>query len=103
MWLYFILTLLVEIPVYYLFKRTPLVFTVLTLFFANAFTWSCLHIILHYFNWNIYVLEFVIVWIEALILYFFLVGTFSKAFLISLVQNAASFFLGVWAEKTHFF
>jgi hypothetical protein len=101
MWIYFILTLLVEIPVYYLFKKTPLVFTILTLFLSNAFTWSCLHIVLHYFNWNIYILEFVVVWIEAIILNLFLVGSFTRSFFIALVQNAASFFLGVWVHKFH--
>ena len=102
MWIYFALTLLVEIPIYYLFKRTPFVFTVLTLFLSNAFTWSCLHIFLHYYNWNIYILEFIIIWVEAVILNLFLVGSFPKSVVISFVQNAASFFLGVWVHKSHF-
>lgn len=93
---YFLLTLLIELPIYFLFVRKNIFYTLLILFLANLFTWPILNLL--YFNTNIHllILEAGVTLVEAGIIYLFLKQPFQIAVLISFVQNAVSTAVGVY-------
>lgn len=96
MFKYLFLTLLIEIPIYFLFDRKRIAFSVLILVLANCFTWPLLNILFQTTQIHLLVLESGVTITEAFIIYYFLDQKPFKAFLISLVQNSATTFLGVW-------
>ena len=96
MFKYLALTIAIEVPVYFLFDRKKIVFTVLILVLANCFTWPIINILYQTTDIHLLILESGVTLAEAFIIYYFLEQKFSKAFLISLVQNSITTFIGVW-------
>ena len=56
-WNYFVLTLLLELPIVLLFFKGEWKFALLIGFLLNLFTWPLLHILLFYTGININILE----------------------------------------------
>lgn len=96
MFKYLALTIAVEIPIYFLFDRRKIAFTILILILANCFTWPLINILYQTTNIHLLILESGVTLTEAFIIYYFLEQTFSKALLISFVQNATTTLLGIW-------
>ncbi|MFN8285004.1 MAG: hypothetical protein U0U67_17405 [Chitinophagales bacterium] len=96
MFRYLLLTMLIEIPIYFLFDRKKVAYSILILILANCFTWPILNILFHNTQIHLLILETGVTIAEAIIICFFLEQKFSKALLISLVQNVVSTFIGVW-------
>lgn len=96
MFKYLALTIAVEVPVYFLFERKRIAFTILILILANCFTWPIINILYQTTNFHLLILESGVTITEAIIIYFFLEQRFSKALLISLIQNSITTFLGIW-------
>jgi hypothetical protein len=93
---YLALTMLVEIPVYFLFDRRRVLYSILILILANCFTWPIINILYQTTNIHLLILESGVTAVEAFIIYLFLLQKFSKAFVISLVQNSLTTFLGIY-------
>lgn len=93
---YLVLTILIEIPIYFLFDRKKILYPVLILLLANCFTWPIINILFQTTNIHLLILESCVVLTEAVIIFYYLDQKFIKAFLISLVQNSITTFLGVW-------
>jgi hypothetical protein len=94
-WLFFLLTLIIEFPVVYLFYKKQLKHVLLPFFLLNLFTWPLLHIFLDNSDYNIYLLELCVVIIEAIGYKLFMKSSWGKAFFVSFVANALSYFIGV--------
>jgi hypothetical protein len=99
-WLFFLLTLIIELPVIYLFyKKDPIAIgwkqVLVPFFLLNLFTWPLLHIFLESSDINIYLLEFGVVIVEAIGYKLFMKSSWGKALLASLIANALSYFIGV--------
>lgn len=99
MFKYLALTIAVEIPIYFLFDRKRISFSVLILVLANCFTWPLLNILYQTTNIHLLILESGVTVVEAFIIYFYLEQKFSKALLISFIQNATTTFLGIWINN----
>jgi len=93
---YFFYTLLIEIPIYFIFVRKQITRTILILFFANMLTWPILNLLYFNTNINLLILESGVTLVEAIIIYLFLNQKPAKALLISFVQNAVSTAIGVY-------
>jgi hypothetical protein len=93
---YLLLTIAIEIPVYFIFDRKKIPFTVLILILANCFTWPILNIVYQTTNIHLLLLECGVTVVEAFIIYLFLGQQPIKALLISLLQNSITTFAGVW-------
>jgi hypothetical protein len=93
---YLALTMLVEIPVYFFFDRRSILFSILILALANCFTWPIVNILYLTTDIHLLVLECGVTITEAFIIYLFLKQKISKAFVISLVQNSITTFLGIY-------
>ena len=96
MFKYLLLTMLIEIPIYFLFDRIRMYFSILILILANCFTWPLLNILFQTTQIHLLILESGVTLAEAFIIYFFLEQKFSRALLISFVQNSVTTFLGIW-------
>lgn len=96
MFKYLLLTMLIEIPIYFLFVRKKIAYTILILILANCFTWPILTILFHNTHIHLLLLESGVTLVEAIIIHFFLEQKFPKAVLISFVQNVVTTFIGVW-------
>ena len=99
MFKYLALTIAIEIPIYFLFDRKRIVFSVFILVLANCFTWPIINILYQTTNIHLLILESGVTIVEAFIIYWFLEQKFSKALLISLVQNSVTTFLGIWINN----
>lgn len=93
---YLALTMLIEIPIYFLFDRNKILFSILILILANCFTWPIINILYQTTNIHLLILESGVTLVEAGIIYYFLEQKFSKALLISFVQNSITTFLGIY-------
>ena len=96
MFKYLFLTMLIEIPIYFLFDRNKIAFSVLILVLANCFTWPLLNILFQTTQIHLLILESGVTVAEAFIIYYFLEQKFSKALLISFIQNSVTTLLGIW-------
>ena len=96
MFKYLLLTMLIEIPIYFIFDRKKVAFTILILVLANCFTWPILNILFQTTAIHLLILESGVTLVEAFIIYYFLDQKYSKALLISFVQNATTTFIGIW-------
>jgi hypothetical protein len=94
-WLFFLLTLIIELPVVYLFYKKEWKQVLVPFFLLNLFTWPLLHIFLDNSDINIYLLELVVVIAEAAGYKIFMKSSWSKSLLVSFVANALSYFIGV--------
>ena len=99
MFKYLALTIAIEIPIYFLFDRKRILFSVFILVLANCFTWPIINILYQTTNIHLLILESGVTIVEAFIIYWFLEQKFSKALLISLVQNSFTTFLGIWINN----
>ncbi len=99
MFKYLALTIAIEIPIYFLFDRKRIVFSVFILVLANCFTWPIINLLYQTTNIHLLILESGVTIVEAFIIYWFLEQKFSKALLISLVQNSFTTFLGIWINN----
>ena len=99
MFKYLALTIAIEIPIYFLFDRKRIVFSVFILVLANCFTWPIINLLYQTTNIHLLILESGVTIVEAFIIYWFLEQKFSKALLISLVQNSVTTFLGIWINN----
>jgi predicted neutral ceramidase superfamily lipid hydrolase len=93
---YLALTMLIEIPIYFLFDRKKILYTIFILILANCFTWPIINILFQTTNIHLLVLESGVTITEAFIIYQFLEQKFSKALLISLIQNSITTFIGIY-------
>ena len=96
MFKYLALTIAVELPIYFLFDSKRIAFSILILLLANCFTWPVINILYQTTNIHLLILESGVTITEAFIIYLFLDQKFSKALLISLIQNSSTTFLGIW-------
>ncbi|MEZ5053798.1 MAG: hypothetical protein R2807_03360 [Chitinophagales bacterium] len=96
---YFLLTLLIEIPIYFYFNRDKIGYSLLILFLANCLTWPLLNILYHTSSIHILLLEIGVAITEGFILFLFLNQPIDKAMLISFLQNALSAFIGIWINN----
>jgi len=94
-WLFFILTLVIEFPVVYLFYKKQWKQVLAPFFLLNLFTWPLLHIFLDNSDINIYLLEFGVAIAEAIGYKLFMKSSWGKALLVSFVANTLSYFIGV--------
>lgn len=94
-WLFFLLTLIIEAPVIYLFYKSQWKQVMIPFFLLNLFTWPLLHIFLDNSDINIYLLELGVVIAEAVGYQLFTKSSWGKALLASLAANAISYFIGV--------
>lgn len=99
MFKYLALTIAIEIPIYFLFDRKRILYSVFILVLANCFTWPIINILYQTTNIHLLILESGVTIVEAFIIYWFLEQKFSKALLISLVQNSFTTFLGIWINN----
>ena len=99
MFKYLALTIAIEIPIYFLFDRKRILYSVFILVLANCFTWPIINILYQTTNIHLLILESGVTIVEAFIIYWFLEQNFSKALLISLVQNSVTTFLGIWINN----
>lgn len=93
---YLALTMLIEIPIYFIFDRNKILFSILILVLANCFTWPIINILFQTTDIPLLILESGVTLVEAFIIYKFLEQKFPKAFLISLVQNSVTTFIGIY-------
>lgn len=96
MFKYLALTIAIEVPIYFLFDRKKIAFAVLILVLANCFTWPIINILYQTTSIHLLILESGVTIAEALIIYYFLEQKISKAFLISLIQNSVTTFIGIY-------
>ena len=87
---------LIVCSIYFFFFIEKIAYSILILILANCFTWPILNILFHNTHIHLLILETGVTVVEALIIYFFLQQKFSKALLISFVQNVVTTFIGVW-------
>ncbi|MCB0508919.1 MAG: hypothetical protein KDD21_11535 [Bacteroidetes bacterium] len=99
MLVYLLLTIAIEIPIYFLFDRSRIAYTTLILILANCITWPLLHIFLQTTSIPLVVLETGVTIVEAFIIFNFLNQKISKAFLISFIQNTTTTLIGVFLNK----
>lgn len=88
--------MLIEIPIYFLFDRNKVLFSILILVLANCFTWPIINILFQTTNIPLLILESGVTLVEAFIIYKFLGQKFLKALLISLIQNSITTFIGIY-------
>ncbi len=96
---YLALTILMEVPVYFLFDRKRILFPVFILVLANCFTWPILNIHYHTTHIHLLALEAGVTLTEAFIICYFLEQKFHKALFISFLQNALTTFVGIWINN----
>ncbi|QQR97107.1 MAG: hypothetical protein IPK18_09425 [Sphingobacteriales bacterium] len=99
MFKYFFLTVIIEIPIFFIFFRNRIVFTICILFLANAFSWPLLNLLLHHTNIHLLYLELGVTVVEAIIIRIFLLQDFKKAFFISLLQNSITTAIGIYINN----
>lgn len=71
MYKYLLLTMLIEIPIYFLFVREKIAYSILILVLANCFTWPILNILFHNTHIHLLFLETGVTVVEAFIICFF--------------------------------
>jgi len=94
-WFYFIITLVIELPVVVLFFRKEWKFALLVGFLLNLFTWPVLHIFLFYTAININVLELCVALTESVGYFLLLQCSWKKALALGFTANAISYGIGI--------
>jgi hypothetical protein len=93
-WLYFLLTLLIELPIVVLFFKKEWKYALLIGFLVNMFTWPLLHVLLFTTNININILELGVAFAESIGYWLLLKCNWKKAFLLAFLANAVSYGIG---------
>lgn len=94
-WYYFILTLVIELPVVVLFFKKEWKFALLIGFLLNLFTWPVLHILLFYTGININILEVGVAITESIGYFLLLQCSWKKALAVGFTANAISYGIGI--------
>jgi len=94
-WYFFILTLLIELPIALLFFNREWKAALLIGFLLNLFTWPLLHIFLLNTGVDINILEIGVTITEAIGYKLLLRCNWKKACLVSIIANGASYGTGV--------
>ena len=94
-WYYFILTLVIELPIVCIFFRKRWKYALLIGFLLNLFTWPTLNILLYYAKWNINVLEIGVAIIEGIGYYLLMQCGWKKALVLGFMTNAISYGIGL--------
>jgi hypothetical protein len=94
-WLYFLLTLVIELPVVYLFFKKETKQVLIAGFLLNLFTWPLLHVVLFYTHANIYLLEVCIAITESIGYKLMMHCGWKKAILLGFIANTASYGAGL--------
>jgi hypothetical protein len=98
-WVFFLLTLVIELPLVLLFFRDERKFALLTGFLLNLFTWPLLHIFLFYTDIHIGILEFAVAVTESIGYYIMLNCKWKKAIALAFVANTLSYVSGLLLNK----
>ncbi len=98
-WLYFFLTLLIELPLVPVFFREERRYALLIGFLLNLFTWPLLHLFLFYTDIHIGILELAVAVTESIGYYIMLNGKWKKAIALAFLANILSYGLGLILNK----
>jgi hypothetical protein len=94
-WFYFILTLILELPIVLLFFKKEWKYALLIGFLLNLFTWPLLHILIYYTGADINILEFGVAIVEGLGYCIFMKCSWQKGFGVSFLANGFSYAVGL--------
>ncbi len=94
-WVYFFVTLLIELPIVYLFFKKQWRFALLIGALLNLFTWPLLHVALFYTGIDITVLEITVALTEATGYALLLQCGCKKALLLGFTANGISYGIGI--------
>jgi hypothetical protein len=95
LWNYFILTLLIELPIVLLFFKKDWKFTLLIGFLLNLFTWPLLHVLLFTTSININILEVGVAIAEGIGYWLLLQCSFKKGMFVGFLVNGISYGIGI--------
>ncbi len=93
-WIYFLLTLLIELPIVWLFFRKQWKYALLVGFLLNLFTWPLLHMLLFTTSLNIHLMECGVALVEGIGYRLFLKSSWSKALFLGFLANGISYGIG---------
>ena len=94
-WFYFLLTLIIEMPVVLLFFKKQWKRTLVIGFLLNLFTWPLLHIIIFSTNIDINLLEIGVAITEGIGYWLLMECSWRKGFLVSFLANGLSYGIGL--------
>jgi thiamine transporter ThiT len=94
-WFYFLLTLLIELPVVLIFFRKQMKHALIAGFLLNLFTWPLLHVILYTSSLSVYFLEFCVAITESIGYRLMMNCSWKKAILLGFLANIASYGTGL--------
>ncbi len=94
-WWFFGLTLLLEIPVIYLFFQRQWNAVLIPFFLLNLFTWPLLHYLLLTTQYSLPLMELGVALVEMTGYKFLMNSSWKKSFLASFVANALSYGTGI--------
>ena len=94
-WFYFILTLLLELPIVLLFFKKEWKWALLIGFLLNLFTWPLLHLLIYYTDTDINILESGVAIVEGIGYTIFMKCKWYKGFGVSFLVNGFSYGLGL--------
>ena len=92
---YFLLTILIEMPVVLLFFKKQWKLALLIGILLNLFTWPLLHVFLYSTNINLNILELGVAITEGTGYWIFLKCGWKKAFAVSFLANGLSYGIGL--------
>jgi len=98
-WIWFLLTLLIELPLVLIFFRDEPRYALLIGFLLNLFTWPLLHILIFYSDIDIGILEFAVAVTETIGYYIMLNCTWKKAIVLAFLANMLSYGAGLLLNK----
>ena len=100
-YLYFLMTLLIEMPlVLFCFKR-QWKYALLIGFLLNLFTWPLLHVLLFSTEINVNILELGVALVEGFGYWIFMECGWKKAFAVSFLVNVLSYGIGLLTNNIH--
>lgn len=97
---YFLLTVVIEVPVIILMVSGNMKEKILIAFLLNLFTWPLLHVLFYYTNMNIYFMEISIAVTEGVGYWLFFKNTFVKSIVAGFVANGLSYGIGLLIQQS---
>jgi hypothetical protein len=94
-WFYFLLTLVIELPIVILFFKARWKYALLIGFLLNLFSWPLLNIVLFYTGINVNILELAVAVIESTGFYLLMQCSWKKALALGFLANAMSYGIGL--------
>ncbi|MGC4103238.1 hypothetical protein [Ferruginibacter sp.] len=94
-WFYFLLTLIIELPVVCVFFKERWKYALLIGFLLNLFTWPLLNILLFYTGINVNILELGVAITESIGFYLLMQCNWKKALALGFIANALSYGIGL--------